>query len=83
MPSGWLEAWRIHEAPEVPEERVRRLMRFHDALRLVVRPGGYGEYLRRPWKDESPIGARSILQAVAEDGPAALDKVESYLRGAR
>lgn len=77
---GWLAKWRVHEAPEFNYARVHRLVSFHDALRLHARPGRYDEYIRRVWKPESPIGARSILDALLSDGDHCMDLIAQYLR---
>jgi hypothetical protein len=82
LPAGWMWQWRNHyRAPSDDElARVRRLFRFHDAIRLVTY-GDYPDYpgwWRRCWTETSFIGKRSPLEAVLQD-PAFLDQLEQYL----
>jgi len=82
VPPGWLRAWRAHEvedAATVADGPVRRLLRLHRALRLVVQPAQYGEYIRRPWRAGSVIGERSVLDAVLEEGEPAIERIAQYL----
>lgn len=79
VPAGWLRAWRVHERHDVPWQRARRLLRFHEALRYVARPPQYGAYLRRRWRADSPIGHRSILEAIFDEGDPTMDLIEQYI----
>jgi hypothetical protein len=79
VPQGWLCAWRVHERHDVPWQRARRLIRFHEALRYVARPTQYGDYLRRRWREGSPIGHRSILETILAEGDPAMDLIEQYI----
>lgn len=83
LPSKWMWQWRNHYRAPSNEElaRVRRLMSFHDAIRLVT----YGEpdypaWWRRAWREDSGIGKRSPLEAVLADGDAAVDYLERCFR---
>lgn len=82
VPPGWLKSYRMHEVKpnEHAWERLQRLFAFHQAMRLVVRPGGYSQWLRRPWQPKSLIGRRSPLQAILEDGDSALDLIGQLCR---
>lgn len=82
LPPRWLWQWRNHyRAPSGAElAGIRRLMRFHNAIRLVT----YGEpnypaWWRRRWNEGSLIGSQSPLEAVLLD-PAMMDRLEQYLR---
>lgn len=82
LPPRWLWQWRNHyRAPSDGElARIRRLMGFHDAIRLVT----YGEpnypsWWRRRWREDSLIGARTPLEAALSD-PAIMDLLEKYFR---
>jgi hypothetical protein len=82
LPARWLWQWRNHYRAPSDEElaRVRRLMRFHDAIRLVTYGDNpdYPGWWRRCWTETSFIGKRSPLEAILRD-PAILDKLEQYL----
>lgn len=80
-PEGWMRARRNHEVGLGPSirARLRRLLRFQNALRLIAHPQGYAEAWRRPWARGSPIEARSPWEAYVEEGDAALDAIEAYL----
>ena len=80
VPRRWLSEWRQHDLElEGPSrERLLRLRRFHDALRLVVQPREHASVWRTVWKAEGPIGQRSLWQAFQEDGDAVLDRMENY-----
>lgn len=82
---GWMIARRNHEVGLGPDVRVRlrRLLQFQNALALIVRPNAYAEAWRRPWKSDSPIGARSIWEAYQQDGDAVFDVVEAFAFAAR
>lgn len=77
---GWMRARRNHEVGLGPDVRARlkRLLQFQNALTLIARPNGYAETWRRPWKSDSPIGARSIWDAYQQDGDAVFDIVETF-----
>lgn len=77
---GWLRAWRNHEVSPGHQllERARRLLRLHEAFRLVIKPGGYAAAWRRRWRATSPIGQLSPWEAYLKGGEAALDVIESY-----
>lgn len=79
----WLWQWRNHYRAPTDEElaRIRRLMGFHDAIRLVT----YGEpdyagWWQRAWCEDSLIGSRSPLDAVLADGDRVLDDLERRFR---
>lgn len=83
LPPRWLWQWRNHYRAPTDQElaRVRRLMGFHQAIRLVT----YGEpdyagWWQRPWCEDSSIGSRSPMQAVLADGDRALDDLERRFR---
>lgn len=78
LPPAFIWHWRNNYVRLNTEQLrwIEQLADFHDALMLVVPiseadpgPPRYGEYLRQRWSEQSPIGARSILEAVFEDGP--------------
>jgi hypothetical protein len=77
---GWLRAWRNHEVSPDHRllERASRLLRLHEAFRLVLKPGGYAA----AWRQRGPagrlIGQQSAWQAYLEVGDAALDIIESH-----
>jgi len=78
---SWLQNWRQRQtAIEAGvRERLWRLRRLHDVLRLLIRPCEYAVVWRDVWNAESPIGQRSPWQAFHEDGDEALDRLENYL----
>jgi hypothetical protein len=83
LPAKWLWQWRNHyRAPSDQElARVRRLVAFHDAIRLVT----YGEpnyagWWRRQWREDSLIGDRSPIEAVLAEGDPVMDKLERTFR---
>lgn len=83
LPPKWMWEWRNHYRAPSDQElvRIRRLMRFHDAIRLVT----YGEpdysaWWRRVWRENSGIGNRSPLDAVLANGDATLDYLEQCFR---
>ena len=81
LPPRWLWQWRNHHrAPsDVELEGIRRLMRFHNAIRLVTYgEPNYAAWWRRRWSEGSFIGAQSPLEAVLSD-PAIMDRLEPYL----
>lgn len=87
LPEGFIWAWRNNRVALDLAQLclIDRLSCFHDALLLVVPlaetdpgPPNYGDYLRRRWSDQSPIGARSILEAIFEDGPDVIDLLTGY-----
>lgn len=82
---GWLRAWRNHEVSPDHRllERARRLLRLHEAFRLVIKPGAYATAWRRRWRAGSLIGQQSPWQAYLKDGDAALDAIESYYAAQR
>jgi hypothetical protein len=81
LPARWLWQWRNHYRAPSDEElaRVHRLMRFHDAIRLVTYGDNpdYPGWWRRCWSENSFIGKRSPLEAVLQD-PAVLNELERY-----
>ncbi|MFC7537885.1 hypothetical protein ACFQPG_10995 [Sphingomonas sp. GCM10030256] len=82
LPPRWLWQWRNHyRAPSDPElAGIRRLMRFHNAIRLVTYgEPNYAAWWRRRWSDGSFIGSQSPLDAVLSN-PAMMDRLEQYLR---
>lgn len=82
LPNGWLEQWRNHYRAPVDEdlERIRKLMSFHRALRLVTygQPD-YPRWWHRRWKEGSLIGARTPLEVILAE-PAMLDRLAQYFR---
>jgi hypothetical protein len=74
VPAGWLAAYRVHEVKPDEEtwERLSQLFRLHFAMRMVVQPGGYAEWLRRRWTPDSPIGAQSPLEMILDGGDEAV-----------
>lgn len=74
VPAGWLDAYRVHEVKPNEEtwEKLCELLQLHLAMRMVVRPRGYAEWLRRTWTSESPIGAQSPLEFILNGGDEAL-----------
>ncbi|WP_205479534.1 hypothetical protein [Sphingomonas arenae] len=81
LPERWLWQWRNHyRAPTVDDLAcVRRLARFHDALRIISYDApNYAEWWSRRWREDSLIGARSPLTATRDD-PAILGRLERYL----
>lgn len=82
LPPRWLWQWRNHyRAPDAEElARIRRLMRFHDAISLILSEDpDYRDWWQRPWRDDSLIGNRSPYEAITQE-PALLDKMEAYPR---
>ena len=80
LPQRWLWQWRNHYRAPTDNELagVRRLARFHDALRIASYDAPtYTEFWRTQWDEGSLIGARSPLEAVLED-PSMLDRLETY-----
>lgn len=80
-PLAWLDQWRS-EGIVVEESLMRRVVRlrsFHEALRAAADPRDYSSAWRRVWPHESPLGKRSLLQAVLDDGDVALDRFENFL----
>jgi len=80
LPQRWLWQWRNqYRSPSDAElSGIRRLMRFHDAIRLVT----YGEpdyaaWWRR-WSEGSFSGSQSPLEAVLSDLEA-VGRLEQYL----
>lgn len=82
MPAQWMWQWRNYYRAPSDEElaRIRRLMSFHQAIRLVAYDPNYREWWRRRWPDDSPIGSRSVLEAVLADGDAIMDELERWFR---
>lgn len=78
---GWLDAYRVHEVKPGDEtwERLCELLQVHTAMRMIVKPYGYRDWLRRPWTSTSPIGATSPLTFMLKGGPAAVKRVEQIL----
>lgn len=82
LPPRWLWQWRNHyRAPSDAElARIRRLMRFHNAIRLVTYgEPNYAAWWRRRWSEGSFISSQSPLEAILSD-PAIMDRLEQYLR---
>lgn len=75
VPPGWLDAYRIHEVKPDEEtwDQLSQLLLLHLAMRMVVEPRGYAEWLRRPWTADSPIGAQSPLELILNGGDEALN----------
>jgi hypothetical protein len=81
--AGYLDLWRRHEIKVSAKDRqaIRRVLLFHESLRLHVRPRGYAAWWRRPWAEESCIGSRSPLQVWIEDGWDGLDFIKRVFWG--
>jgi hypothetical protein len=83
-PAGWVRARRNHEVPsDKLGERLARLLKLHQAFRLVMDPRRYASAWRRPWHPESPLRNRSPWEAYVSDGDAALDVIQSYFAAQR
>lgn len=82
LPPRWLWQWRNHYRAPTDEElaRVRRLMSFHEAIRLTYAAPNYAGWWRRRWHGGSLIGSKSPLEAVLEEGDAVLDVLERSFR---
>lgn len=83
LPPRWLWQWRNHyRAPSDDElARIRRLMSFHEAIRLVIYgEPNYPEWWSRRWPGDSPVGNRTPLNAVLAEGDQILDALERYFR---
>lgn len=81
LPERWLWQWRNHYRAPTDDDLacVRRLARFHDALRIISYDApNYAEWWSRRWREDSLIGARSPLNAIRDD-PALLERLERYL----
>jgi hypothetical protein len=80
-PAGWLAAWRIHEAPmDLGQfEILNSLVSLHEAMRLHVKPRGYGKWLRRRWKPASITQGRSPLEMMLGGGQDAIRSLTAYL----
>ena len=78
VPPEWLNAYRIHEVKPDDKtwEHLCQLLRVHCAMRMVVEPRGYAEWLRRPWTSESPIGAQCPLKFMLDGGDEAAKRLE-------
>jgi len=78
VPVGWLDAYRVHEVKPDDEtwEHLCQLLLVHSAMRMVVEPRGYAEWLRRAWTAESPIGAQSPLKFMLDGGNEAAKRLE-------
>ena len=80
---NWLWQWRNHYRAPTDEDltRIRRLMSFHEAIRLVTYgEPNYAEWWRRRWRADSRVGHRSPLDAVLADGDVVLDDLERFFR---
>lgn len=81
LPDRWLWQWRNHYRSPTDDDlaRVRRLARYHDALRIISYDApNYAGWWRRRWGEDSIIGARSPLEVVLEEPGSMLDKLEAY-----
>jgi hypothetical protein len=80
-PAGWLAAWRIHEAPmDLRQfEFLSSLISLHEAMRLHVKPKGYGKWLKRRWKPASITQGRSPLEMMLSGGQDAIKSLTAYL----
>lgn len=81
VPSGWLAAWRIHEAAMGLEqfETLNRLISLHEAMRLHVEPRGYARWLRRRKKPTSITKGLSPLEMLLSGGHEAIKLLTAYL----
>lgn len=81
--TGFLDAWRHHEVSVSEGDRnlIRRVLLFHETIRLHVRPRGYAAWWRRKWAEESCIGARTPLQVWEESGWEGLDLIKQIFWG--
>lgn len=80
---GTLQLWR-HSAETAPwsaeiAQRIELLHALQYALWLRQPPGQCWAIWRRAWAEKSPIGARSLLDAVVTDGTVAIEIVTRYL----
>ena len=81
FPEGWMWKWRNHYLAPTSDQlqRIRRLARFHDSIRLTHQQSStYSEWWRRTWRSDSFIGAQSPLQAALADGDEFLDLAELH-----
>lgn len=83
LPEKWMWQWRNHYRAPTDEElaRIRRLMSFHEAIRIAKLGGSdYATWWRLQWRADSPIGDRSPLDAVLEEGDEVIDMLERMFR---
>lgn len=82
LPAQWLWQWRNNNRAPTDEELacVRRLMSFHEAIRLTYAAPNYADWWRRRWHEGSRIGGRSPLEAVLAEGEAAMGVLERCFR---
>lgn len=82
LPEHWLASHRNHEVAIGPAENagLQKLLGLHEALRFVVRPAGYSEWLRRSWRTVSPISGRTPLQVMLEDGDDGIALIQALCR---
>lgn len=85
LPPGAMRQWRNHELCFAAGglTRLARLFLFHEALRFhaLGHPPDFPIHLRRVWKSDSVIGARSIIAALRDADDAALEQLARFLRG--
>jgi hypothetical protein len=83
VPVGYLESWRGHEicVTERVRHQIRRVLLFHETLRLHVRPRGYASWWRRRWAESSSIGARTPLEVWKEEGWEGLEFIKQIFWG--
>jgi hypothetical protein len=83
LPARWMWQWRNHyRAPTDTElARVRRLMSFHEAIRLVIYgEPDYAKWWRHKRHEGGPYGSKSSLEAILESGDTAMDDLERRFR---
>lgn len=81
--AGYLQSWRHHEVSVTANvlQQLRRVLIFHESLRLHVRPRGYAAWWRRNWAEGSAIGARTPLQVWQQDGWEGLNFIKRVFWG--
>lgn len=80
---GYLQSWRHHEVGVSASvlKQLRRVLIFHETLRLHVRPRGYAAWWHRRWAEGSAIGARSPLQVWQDEGWDGLNFIKQVFWG--
>lgn len=80
---GYLQSWRHHEVPVTAtiRQQLRRVLIFHEVLRLHVRPRGYATWWHRSWAEGSAIGKRTPLQVWQQEGWDGLNLIKRVFWG--
>jgi len=79
---GWLAQWRANDLTPTSDEIAiaRRLMSFHQSIRLVMyAQPDYPKWWRRRWGEGSLIGKQTASEAITAD-PGVMDRLEQYFR---